>query len=94
MWIVLPFLPPASAVEVIESEPSCCVCFCLSVGEHSHSQTVEPTTSIFGMGVDLDYTGIAGQGHRSKVKVKRSENVISRLLPERNSHVKSLWPMT
>ncbi len=40
--LVLPlsayFLPPASAVEVIESEP--CECVCVSVCEHSHGQTV------------------------------------------------------
>ena len=37
--------------------------------------------------------GIVGQGRRSKVKVTRTEKVISRLLPEGNYHVKSLWPM-
>ncbi len=44
-------------------------------------------TLIFGMGVDLDLrqVGIVGQGRRSKVKVTRSENVISRLLLEGNS---------
>ncbi len=42
---------------------------------------------------DFWYGNIVGQGGRSKVKVARSENVTSRLLPEGNSHVKSLWPM-
>ena len=34
------FLPPASAVEVIESEPCVCECVSVSVCEHSHGQTV------------------------------------------------------
>ncbi len=52
-------------------------------------------TLIFGMGVDLGLrqAGNVGQGRRSKVKVTGSKNVISRLLPEGNSHVKSLWTM-
>ncbi len=29
-------LPPASAVEVIETVPSVCMCVCASVCEHSH----------------------------------------------------------
>ncbi len=33
-------LPPASAVEVIESEPSFRVSVCVSVCEHSHCHTV------------------------------------------------------
>ena len=54
-WLVsalLVFLPPASAVEVIESELS----FCVSVCEHSHGGTVWPTTLIFDMIVGLDFS--------------------------------------
>ena len=48
LWLVVMvsfcavFLPPALAVEVIESESSFCVsvCVCLSVCEHSHGQTI------------------------------------------------------
>ena len=44
------------------------VCVCLSVCEHSHSQTVWPMTLIFGMGRDLDLSldNIVGQGRRSR----------------------------
>ncbi len=40
------YLPPASAVEVIESEP--CVC------EHSYGQTISPMTLTLGMEFNLD----------------------------------------
>ncbi len=48
------FLPPASAVEVIESVPSVYPCVCVSVCEHYHGWTIWPMTLIFCMGVDLD----------------------------------------
>ena len=72
-------LPSTSAVEVIESEPSFCVCVFI---QHSHGRTVLPMTLIFGMRVDiyLSWAGNVGQGRRSKVKVTRLENVIFRLL--------------
>ncbi len=52
----LAFLPPASAVEVIESEPSFRESVSLWICEHSHDQTIWPMTLIFGMGIDLDLT--------------------------------------
>ena len=69
------FLPSASAVEVIESVSS----VYLSVFQHSHGWTVWRMDMNFGMGVHF-YDILAkfdGQGDMSKVKVTRSENIIS-----------------
>ena len=67
-------LPPASAVEVIESVPSVCV----SVSQHSHDWTVWSTDFKFGAEMHLDHISdeFDGQGHRSKFKVTRLKNVI------------------
>ena len=78
-WFVLSslyLLPPASAVEVIELEPSVRVCV------HSHNWTVSRMDNKFDMQVCQDHILVKfdGQGHRSKVKVMRSKNVISMLL--------------
>ena len=68
-----------------------CVCVC----PHSHDRALWPMTLIlvWALTLTLARFWIVGQGSRSKVKVTGSENVISRLLPEGNSHVKSLWSM-
>ncbi len=47
------FLPPTSAVEVIESVPSVCVFVCVSVCQHSNSGT--RTDRKFDMYVKLDH---------------------------------------
>ena len=82
-------LPPASVVEVIESDRCVwfCVCVCVCVCVHSHDWTVWPMTLIFGMWVELDLrqVGIVGQGHRSKVKVTRSKMWFPRFFPEGTS---------
>ncbi len=72
------FLTPVSAVEVIETVPS----VCLSVCEHSHSQTVGHMVTKFSTGTDLDdiLDKFYGQGHGSKVKVTRSKNVIFKII--------------
>ncbi len=46
-----------------------CVCVCLSVSERSHSRTVWPRVTKFGVGMDLGKISakFEGQGHRSKV---------------------------
>ncbi len=56
-----------------------CVCLSVSVCEHSHGWTDWHTVTKFGTGIDLDdiLDNFVGQGHRSKVKVTRSKNVIS-----------------
>ncbi len=79
------YLPPASAVEVIESVPcfrlSIFPSFRLSVCECSHGWTIWRTDPKIGIRVDLDEISAKfdSQGHRSKVKVTRLENVISRV---------------
>ncbi len=69
------FLPPASAVEVIETEPFVClsVCMCLFVS----ALTAEPFDTwsrnlVEGLTLIIS-DEFAGQGHRSKVKVTRSK---------------------
>ncbi len=75
------FLPPASAVEVIKTEAS--VCVCVLVCEHSHGWTNWRTVTKFGTGVDLDNISeeFNGQGRRSKVKVIQLKNVVLELWP-------------
>ncbi len=65
------FLPPVSVVKVIE--------LVLCVIQHSHSQTVWCGYLKIGRQIDLDkiWVKLEGQGHRSRVKVKRLKNVIS-----------------
>ena len=61
------FLPPASAVEVIKTVSSVCVCGCVCVC------LVQRLTLM------ISWDRFDGQGHRSKVKVTRSKNVISKI---------------
>ncbi len=74
--IFLSLLPPASAVEVIKTEPS--VCVCVSVCEHSHGWTNWGMVTKFGTEIDLDDLSAEfdGQGHRSKIKVIQLTTVI------------------
>ncbi len=51
LFVLCAYLPPASAVEVIESEPCVCVCVCVSVTSHydvwSHNKFWGERTSKF-----------------------------------------------
>ena len=71
-------LPPASAVEVIESVPSVCVSVCPCVSYHSCGWTDWDIGLKFGVGICLDNISddFIGQGQRSKFKVTKLGNVI------------------
>ena len=72
-------LPPASPVEVIDrSRVSMCLCVHVSVSQRSQRQTVWHTDAKIGIRFNIDHIldEFDGQGHRSKVKVTRLENVI------------------
>ena len=73
--------PPASAVEVIKSVPSVCLCICASVCvfvcQRSHGWMVWHADPEFGgMYIDHHSDEFEGQGLRSKVKVIRWKNMI------------------
>ncbi len=72
-------LPPASAVEVIESVPSVCVCVCLSVCLSFSTLTTEP------FDVSIMAKGLSGEGtlqHGSREVRQRSDVFIEMLLWE------------
>ena len=82
-----------SAVEVIESELCLFVCVCLSVRTLTSGPfDLWPWFMVWELTLTLAGLGYRSS-RRSKVNVTRSENVISKLLPEGYSHVKSLWPI-
>ena len=68
------YLSPVSAVKVIESVPSVCLC----MSQRSHGWTVGPMDLKFGMGMNLDniLDELKGRGHRSKFKDTILKNVI------------------
>ena len=68
-----------SAVEVIKTVSSACVC--LSVCWHSHGWTIWHIIKKFGIAIDLDdiLDELDGQGHGSKMKSPVVKNVISKL---------------